>query len=248
MRIRNRLIYRIHDRQIISLASRYFRGRVIDIGCGTRPYAARLAPFVTEHVGVDHALCPHGLAAVDLVGTAYAVPAPSESFDCALCTSVLEHLEEPQQALRECLRLLRPGGVAIYSVPFLWHLHEEPRDFYRFTRHGLAYLFTRAGFEVMEIRALSGFFVTFFTLLGYYLYRFNSGPLRWLRLIDAASLILQLAAAALEHFTRDERYTWMYMVVARKPSCPGAQSEAAQPGAADHSAGAPFHGLGSCAE
>lgn len=191
-------------------------GRLIDIGCGTKPYAGLLKPYIGEHIGVDHEDSFHGKDQVDLPGTAYAIPAAEASFDSALCTAVLEHLEEPEQALRECYRILKPGGVAIYSVPFIWHLHEEPRDFYRFSKYGLDYLFRKTGFEVVEIKALSGFWVTFGQLLVYNLYRINRGPLRWLRIVDGLGLAVQGMAYLLDRLDRTEQWTWMYMVVARK--------------------------------
>jgi SAM-dependent methyltransferase len=151
-----------------------------------------------------------------MCGTAYEIPSEPDSFDGALCTAVLEHLEEPEKAIRECHRVLKPGGIAIYSVPFIWHLHEEPRDFFRFSKYGLRYLFEKVGFELIEMRPLSGFFTTFGTLLSYYVCRLNRGPLRWLRLIDLTCLSIQGSAWLLDRISRDERYTWMYVLVARK--------------------------------
>lgn len=52
----------------------------------------------------------------------------------------------------------------LYSVPFIWHLHEEPRVFFRFSKYGLEYLFKKAWVEVIEVRPLSGFAVTFIQL------------------------------------------------------------------------------------
>lgn len=213
---RNILINRIHDRALVESAARHFKGRMIDIGCGAKPYAAVMAAYVREHVGVDHHATPHATDNIDLFGTAYEIPAEDRSFDSALCTAVLEHLEEPEQAIRECHRVLKDGGVAIYSVPFIWHLHEEPRDFFRFSKYGLRYLFEKAGFEVLEMRPLSGFFITFGTLLSYYVCRLNRGPLRWLRLIDGLCLAIQGVSWALDRLSRDERYTWMYVLSARK--------------------------------
>jgi SAM-dependent methyltransferase len=214
---RNILINRILDDVASQYAARYLRGRLVDIGCGTKPYARQVAPYVQEHVGVDHAETLHDRSNIDLLGTAYQIPAADASFDSALCTAVLEHLEEPLQALQECRRVLKPGGAAVYTVPFIWHLHEEPRDFYRFSKYGLRYLFEKAGFEIVEIRALSGFFTTFGTLLSYYICRLNRGPLRLLRLIDGACLAIQGLASLMDRISRDERYTWMYVVAARKP-------------------------------
>jgi len=195
----------------------YFRGRLVDIGCGTKPYREALADLVTEHVGVDLPEGIHGEESVDIRGTAYQIPVASESFDSALCTAVLEHLEEPELALRECHRVLRPGGVAIYSVPLIWHVHEAPRDFYRYTEFGLRYLFEKAGFEIVELRPLSGFWLTFGVLLSYNVYRFNRGPLRRLGVIAAASLAIQGVALLLDRIDRTEQWTWMYIVAARRP-------------------------------
>ena len=217
-RWKNWLIYHLHDRELLRVARAHFRGRLADIGCGTKPYRGMVGPLVREHVGVDHAACLHDQSNVDLFGTAYAIPAADASFDCAMCTAVLEHLEEPEQAVRECFRVLRPGGVAVYSVPFIWHLHEEPRDFYRFTKYGLTHVFTKAGFEVVELKALSGFFTTFGTLLGYYLCRLNRGLVRRTRVVPAVVVSIQLAAMLLDRLSRDERYTWMYLMVARRPA------------------------------
>jgi SAM-dependent methyltransferase len=190
---------------------------MVDIGCGTKPYRVLMSEYVDEHIGVDHAESLHDLSSVDLIGSADDVPVKGNHFDTALCTAVLEHLEEPESALRECYRILKHGGVAIYSVPFIWHLHEEPRDFYRFSKYGLKYLFEKVGFEIIEIKALSGFWVTFGQLLVYNLYRLNCGPLRWFRIIDGLGLLIQGAAYLFDKFDKTEQWTWMYMVVARKP-------------------------------
>jgi SAM-dependent methyltransferase len=216
MEYKNLLINSIHKRELTRVAKAYLVGRLIDIGCGTKPYAEFLKPYVTEHIGVDHEATSHSKDNVDLFGTAYAIPVPDVSFNSALCTAALEHLEEPEQALRECYRVLKSGGVAIYSVPFIWHLHEEPRDFFRFSKYGLDYLFKKVGFEIIEIKALSGFWITFGQALVYNMYRFNRGPLRWFKIIDVVGLMLQGMAYLLDHFDRTEQWTWAYLVVARK--------------------------------
>ncbi len=215
--LKNLLINRIHDKVLLSFAKKYLSGDMIDIGCGIMPYKELLSPFVKEHIGVDHEITFHDKSNIDLFGTAYEIPVDNETFDAAICTAVLEHLEEPEQALKECNRVLKSGGVAIYSVPFIWHLHEEPRDFYRFSKYGLRYLFEKTGFEVLEIEALSGFWVTFGQLFVYNIYRFNRGPLRFIPIIPAIGLIVQGLSYILDRIDKSEQWTWMYMVVARKP-------------------------------
>jgi SAM-dependent methyltransferase len=214
--IKNILINSIIEKELRNCAFKYLSGRMIDIGCGIKPYKDLLAPYVAEHIGVDHKDSLHDKENIDLFGTAYEIPAEDASFDSAVCTAVLEHLEEPELALRECYRVLKPEGIAIYTVPFIWHLHEEPRDFYRFSKYGLSYLFTKAGFEVVEIKALSGFWVTFGQLFVYNLYRFNRGPLRWLRIVDVLGLMIQFISYLLDKIDKSEQWTWMYMIVVRK--------------------------------
>ncbi len=196
--LKNLLIHRIHDRELRLNSAAYLDGRLIDIGCGTKPYKDLLAPLVTEHVGMDHEGTAHDKSNIDLFGTAYDIPADDGEFDSALCTAVLEHLEEPEKALRECYRVLKPGAIAIYTVPFIWHLHEEPTDFYRFTKFGLKYLFEKTGFEIVKIKALSGFWVTFGQLFVYNIYRLNRGPLLWFRIIAAVAIVIQCVVFLLD--------------------------------------------------
>jgi len=216
---RNWLVYHLHDQALAAAAKSHARGRLIDIGCAHKPYAEMFAPHVTEHVGVDHGETQHADAKPDVEAGAYDIPLPDASFDTALCTSVLEHLEEPEAALRECFRLLRPGGCAIYSVPFIWHVHEAPRDFYRYSPFGLRHLFEKAGFEVIELIPLSGFWVTFGQLLTYklYMYKKHSAILRTIPIIDGLGWLIQRAALLLDRVDHAEIWAWMHLVVAKKP-------------------------------
>lgn len=191
-------------------------GRLIDIGCGIKPYQILLSPYVSEHIGVDQPQTFHAKSNIDLFSTAYEIGIANDAFDCAICTSVLEHLEEPEIALRECFRVIKPGGRVIYSVPFIWHLHEEPRDYYRFSKYGLQYLFEKVGFEILEIKALSGFWVTFGTMLAYNVSRFNKGLIRHTHLLDMLILMIQGLAYIMEKLDKPEQWTWGYMVLAGK--------------------------------
>jgi SAM-dependent methyltransferase len=213
--LKNILVNRILDRALADVAG-LASGRMIDIGCGLKPYRGLFAAHVDEHIGVEHESSPHGLACADIVASAYELPIEDASFDTVLCTEVLEHLEEPVEAVTEATRVLRPGGVAIYTVPLIWHLHEEPRDFFRFTRHGIRHVFERAGLDVEEIRPLGGFWTTFGQMLAYYIYRFRRGPLRWLGIIDFAALLIQAMAVLLDRLDRAEAWTFGYLVLGRR--------------------------------
>jgi ubiquinone/menaquinone biosynthesis C-methylase UbiE len=176
-----------------SLAPAHVTGRLLDVGCGLKPYGAMFAPYVTEHVGVDHPDSPHSAAHVDVSATAYDIPLPDATFDTVLLSEVLEHLEEPEAALRECFRLLKPGGKILLSAPMVWTLHEEPRDFYRFTPHGLRHLLHSAGFSVIEVVPLGGQWLTLGLMFGYAV---GQTPLRrWPRVVSATQLASQRLGA-----------------------------------------------------
>jgi SAM-dependent methyltransferase len=140
----------LHQRELvrgIAAARGYATGRLLDVGCGRRPYVGLLSE-VSEYVGVD-ADTRSGDA--DLGALAYALPFASASFDTVLSTQTLEHVEQPQRAVAEMARVLRPGGHLILSAPQTWRVHEQPYDFFRYTRFGLRHLLTSSGLDVLSV-------------------------------------------------------------------------------------------------
>ncbi len=135
-------------------APRYITGRVLDVGCGKRPFGQFLPQTVTEYVGQDNdpAVNP------DILGNATDIAVDNESFDSVLCNEVLEHVYEPQAVLREIHRVFKPGGHVYITVPMMWCLHYEPYDFWRYTPHSLRNLLTEAGFEIKELERSGGVF------------------------------------------------------------------------------------------
>ena len=215
MTCHNWLVHKIFLTEIQQAARKYAKGIMLDIGCGKKPWESIFAPYVEKHIGLDYQDSLHGLSKVDIVATAYDTTLPDESVDTILCTAVLEHLERPCDAVKEMYRVLKPGGHTILTAPLFWHLHEEPRDFYRYTKHGLKYLFENAGFEVLEVKPLSGFIVTFGQELVYFLQRYRRGiPLRWA--IDILSVLIQRSAYFLNRFDRSYNFTWLYLIIASK--------------------------------
>jgi SAM-dependent methyltransferase len=211
---RNRIVYRQLGAALAYAAERYAGGRLVDIGCGTKPWRATFAPYVEEHVGVDHEQTVHGLLSVDVISDAYEVPLADASAGAILLTEVLEHLERPGDALAECRRLLRPGGHLIATTPFSWPLHEEPRDFFRYSPHGLRHLSEEAGLEVVELRALAGAWTTLALHFSSALQRYRP---RAAPVVDALCVAAQRVAFEWEKWDRQEALSWNHLLVARRP-------------------------------
>lgn len=126
-------------------------GSLLDVGCGEKPYR-RWLPGVTDHVGLDVVGGPH----VDHVVEPGAVwPLPDAYFDAVLCTQVLEHAEDPDHVLSEIGRVLRPGGVLVLSLPFIYNEHGAPHDYRRFSAHGVR-LLLRDGYEDLRLKTEGG--------------------------------------------------------------------------------------------
>ena len=213
------LVQKIAREALQKALAEFARGRMIDIGCGGKPYVTLAERYVTEHVGLDQPGTSCYGTKADLESTAYDIPSPDCSFDTVLCTAVLEHLEEPEEALVEARRVLTPGGCAIYTAPLFWHCHEQPRDFYRYTEFGLRHLFNKAGFDQVQITPLAGFWVTFGEELVYSLWRFRKGgrinPLWWI--VPPLGFIIQLVCLLINSIDPSPGFTWMYLVTAMKP-------------------------------
>lgn len=144
-------------------ASTYAKGRLLDIGCGNKPYETMFESLTESYFGCD--VIQSSLKKVDLICEATNIPLESESFDTVFSTQVIEHVADHQQMVREAYRLLKPGGHFIVSGPMYWHLHEEPYDFFRFTKHGFRYILEKNQFEVVEILANGGKWATFGQML-----------------------------------------------------------------------------------
>jgi ubiquinone/menaquinone biosynthesis C-methylase UbiE len=70
---------------------------------------------------------------VDLRANAAKLPIKSNHLKWVLCSEVLEHVDEPLRVVAEIFRVLRPGGNAVITVPFLFRLHADPQDIGRYT-------------------------------------------------------------------------------------------------------------------
>lgn len=81
-------------------------------------------------------------------------PIIDATYDHVLCINVLEHIFNYQNVLIETHRILKPGGQALFAVPFLIQVHPSPHDYWRFTNETLNRLFIEAGFSNVSVEPI----------------------------------------------------------------------------------------------
>ena len=130
---------------------------MLDLGAGSKPYAPLYEEYFASATAVDVPHSLHDTQRVDVFASADELPFADASFDCVICTEVLEHCREPRTVMAEIARVLRAGGAAFVTTPFLLPLHEMPHDYYRYTPSALADLAKGAGLTVTAISPRGGY-------------------------------------------------------------------------------------------
>jgi SAM-dependent methyltransferase len=146
------------------------KGRLLDVGCGSKPYARLFC--VDEYVGLDvDSRRTRELGVADAFYDGGRFPFEAASFDSVLCNQVLEHVFEPDRFVAEIARVLRPQGMVLMTVPFVWDEHEQPVDFARYSSFGLKALLERHGLTVVDQRKMAADVSVLFQLANAYLYK-----------------------------------------------------------------------------
>jgi SAM-dependent methyltransferase len=197
------------------------RGDLLDVGCGSKPFAPLFAGRVRRYWGSDLRASRYlGQARPDAFATAEAQPFRSGTFDTVLGLSMLTYLPEPGRMLAESHRVLKPGGMLILEFTQMVPLHDEPHDYFRFTRYGAEYLLQQAGFEMVEAVPVGGLWARVGLTMIAGLNRVNRGPTRILTELPVRLLyvILQTGFELLDRLFFDPREVLAHLVVARRRS------------------------------
>lgn len=145
------------------------KATVYDLGCGHRPYAH----FFVGHtyVGID---TDQDSAAEIKYSEGEKIPLRDSSADFIVCTQTLQHTKNPAQLIDEIWRLLKPGGIALITVPFGIKMVAQPyqvagttwrNDYWRFTKYGLLLLLNR--FTIVSLQETTGYIGTLSQLNNY---------------------------------------------------------------------------------
>jgi SAM-dependent methyltransferase len=190
---------------------------VLDAGSGEGQYKRFFAH--QRYLGVDLGVgdARWNYRALDAVADLTALPFPASTFDAALNIVTIEHLRDPASALAEIGRVLKPGGAFLLVAPLEWEEHQQPHDYFRYTRFGLRSLLESAGFDEIQLTPAGGFFRLLSRRLLNGLQFFMRG-VGWL-LFPAAVLVfvpLSLVLPVLEPLDRERNFTLGYICTARK--------------------------------
>jgi SAM-dependent methyltransferase len=191
--------------------------RVLDAGAGEGQYARHFAAqrYCGVDLGVGDTAWDYGR--LEAVADLSALPFRDGAFAAALNIVTLEHVPDPARVLGEIARVLAPAGALLLVAPHEWEVHQAPHDYFRYTRHGLELLLARAGFEVVALDPVGGYFRLLARRLLNGL-QFFTGGLRWLAFPPAALLLIPpaLLLPLADFLDRDRNFTLGYICRARK--------------------------------
>lgn len=124
-------------------------GKLLDIGCGTKPYKSYIS--VEQYIGVEiDTERSRATSKADVFYDGKKIPFPNNEFDSILANEVFEHVFNPAEFLSEVNRVLKNNGKLLMTVPFVWDEHEQPHDYARYTSFGLKHILEQHGFAIVK--------------------------------------------------------------------------------------------------
>jgi len=164
------------------------KGKLLDIGCGSKPY--KNICNANEYIGLeidDEGNRNHNNA--DAFYDGKIIPFEDNFFDSVMSNQVFEHVFNPGQFLKEVNRVTKKGGMFLITVPFVWDEHEQPYDYARYSSFGLKYIMNENGFEVIEHRKSSIGVEVIFQLINAYIYKITVTRYSFLNLLCCVLLM-----------------------------------------------------------
>ncbi|OHB39985.1 MAG: methylase [Planctomycetes bacterium RIFCSPHIGHO2_12_39_6] len=154
----------------ISILSNYIRGDMLDIGCGQKPYEKLFNS--SRYVGLEiDTIENRKNKNADYFYDGITFPFRDNEFDSVIANEVFEHVFNPAAFLNEIYRVLKPNGMLLMTVPFVWDEHEQPFDYARYSSFGLKHLLEESGFEVIEHKKSVCDIRVIFQLFNCYIYK-----------------------------------------------------------------------------
>ncbi len=134
------------DKDLKEINLKQFK-KILVVGSGRDPYRHLFSDHLEEYIRFD--IEPHD-GVTDVIGDIHDAPFDDNSFDCIFAVEVMEHLENPFLFKEEVNRMLMKGGSMVLTVPFIFHMHADPFDYWRPTKTTLEELFS--DFDEVKIK------------------------------------------------------------------------------------------------
>ena len=123
------------------------------------------------------------------------LPIKDSSVDMIFSSSIMEHVYNPEKAVGEMMRVLKPGGIVYTEIPFMRAYHMAPVDYQRYTYSGIEELFSRHGFAIVSKGVYSGPFTALSLFIRDFLLLLPYG-----RFHEIAKLIFSIALHPIKYF------------------------------------------------
>jgi len=214
------------EHQLFQEFDQHLDGTIVDIGCSDMKVKKYLDQRRISYIGIDYpgtATNWYGTSP-DIFADGHRLPLPDAQINGAICLQVLEHVTRPDIFLSEIYRVLRPGKNLILAVPFMYPIHDSPRDFHRWTDFGLSNFCEATGFKITKKVHLSTPPETLAILLNVALGKYfsdsiikkNPGILL-LPIFPVFCLINNLIASILKYVITNDSMSYGYQFVLTKP-------------------------------
>jgi SAM-dependent methyltransferase len=143
-------------------------GRLLDVGCGSKPYRELFS--VDEYIGLDIETSghDHSSSEVDMFYDGETIPFDDAHFDHVFSSEVFEHVFNLDRLLSEVNRVTKKGGSLLITLPFCWDEHEIPYDFARYSSFGIHSILERHGYKVISSLKTTSYIQTIFQMLAAY--------------------------------------------------------------------------------
>lgn len=217
---------------IIEILREYkLRGSLLDVGCGQKPYRLlfdKIRKYIRKYKGIDFqsysANKDMNYGAPDYFFSHnylsdLKLPFDDCQFDNTVSFQVLEHHKDPNKMIKEMTRITRKGGYIMISAPFMWSIHEEPNDFFRFTEYAFINLFNKHNCKVLAIKRQGSLFSSISMLFNEHINHFcaKSRMHYIFRLVlYLPFLCFQYLSLLLDGILRSDRIFFNYVILARK--------------------------------
>ncbi|MBN2174265.1 MAG: class I SAM-dependent methyltransferase [Bacteroidales bacterium] len=149
----------------------YLTGRLLDFGCGNKPYKEIFN--VREYIGVDIKINGYeqNEKYIDVFYNGHTLPFDDNYFDSAFSSEVFDDIFNLEEILSELKRVLKPGGHILITYPFVWDEHDVPYDFARYTSFGMEHLLKESGFDIVLAKKSTAYLETVFQMINAYIWQ-----------------------------------------------------------------------------